>query len=511
MSEIISENKRIAKNTIYLYFRMIIIMAVSLLTSRVILKTLGVEDFGIYNLVGGVTAMFQFLTGTLADATQRYITFEIGKGTQGNVNKIFSQCVILHLILAVLILVIAEPIGLWFLDNKLIIPGERMYAAKWIFQLSLVSMFILIISVPYNALIVAHEKMKAFAMISVVEVFGRLVIAYALLLTENDRLILYGILIMCLQILIRFLYTVYCKKNFSESNVKYFWDRSLLKEMFKFASWTIIGNLAYICVTQGLGILLGMFFLPVVNAARGISLQVQNAVVTFVRNFQTAINPQITKSYAASNLPYTHSLIYRSSRFSFFLVLLPLLPIILETDFILNLWLTVVPDHTSIFVRVVLLISLINSLANPLAVGIKATGRIKEYELYSASLKLFVLPVAYVLLKFGASPVIVFIVYLVFEFLAFLSNIIVTSHFVKFSLSEYVRNVLIRVIGVSVLSSIIPFITYIFMPATFTRFMIVLISSVVSSSIAIYMLGLTYNERQFINSKLQLFIKKIKQ
>ena len=322
MSDNTSNNKRIAKNTMFLYFRMIITMAVSLFTSRVILQTLGVDDFGIYNLVGGITAMFQILNGTLADATQRYITVEIGKGDDGSINKIFSICLLLHVILGIIIVVIAEPLGLWMIHNKLIIPTDRIGAATWILHFSVISLFVVIISVPYNALIIAHEKMEAFAMISIIEAVGKLLIVYALLIGHMDRLILYGVLMLLMQTGIRYLYTSYCNRNFSESKFHYYWDNGLVKEMSGFASWTIIGNMAFICVTQGISIILGMFFFPVVNAARGIAVQVQTAMLTFVKNFQTAINPQITKTYASGNISETHSLIFRSSRFSFFLVMI---------------------------------------------------------------------------------------------------------------------------------------------------------------------------------------------
>jgi O-antigen/teichoic acid export membrane protein len=508
MPDNVSNNKRLAKNTLFLYGRMIIIMAVSLFTSRVILRTLGVQDFGIYNLVCGITALFQFLNGTLADSTQRYITFEIGKGEKGNTNKIFSTCLLLHFFLGLIIIIVAEPVGLWFLHHKLIIPPDRMIAANWVFQLSIVSLFILIISVPYNALIVAHERMKAFAMISIVEALGRLAIAYLLLIGTMDRLILYGLLMLVLQASIRFLYTFYCKKHFAESKYHYYWDWKLVKEMSAFASWTVIGNLAFICVTQGINVLLGMFFMPVVNAARGIAVQVQNAVVTFVRNFQTAINPQITKAYAAGNLSEMHSLLFRSSRFSFYLVMLPLLPILLETDIILDLWLTEVPDYTSTFIRLILIVSWVNCLANPLAVSMKATGRIKEYELYAASIKLLVLPVAFFLLKLGLSPIVPFIVYLFFESIALVSNFFIASHFVRFSILEYLKQVLSKISIVTITAACVPVLIYFHMPLSIFRFVCVLISSLLCCALSIYFFGLTVHERRFVTSKIFLLFHK---
>ena len=502
-----SNNKRIAKNILFLYFRMIVIMLVSLYTSRVILKTLGVEDFGIYNLVGGITALFQFLNGTLADATQRYITYEIGKGNKGNTNKLFSICLSLHFILGILIILIAEPIGLWFLNNKLIIPPERLYAANWIFQFSLLSMFILVLSIPYNALIIAHENMKAFALISVIDAIGRLVIAFILLFSISDRLILYGFLILMLQLCIRFLYTFYCHRNFEESKYRWWWDWGLVKELSSFASWAIMGNLSFICVTQGISLLLGMFFLPVVNAARGIAVQVQNAVISFVKNFQTAINPQITKSYASGHILEMHTLLFRSSRFSFFLAMIPLLPLLLETETILGLWLTEVPDYTTSFVRMILIITWINTLSNPLSISIKATGNIREFELFSASIKLFIIPFGYYFFHIGYSPVSVFVIYLILEFLALLSNLIITSHYVGFSIKKYFTCVLSRIVIVALSSIILPLLVYIYLEPSLMRLLLILILSVLNSLFSIYFFGLLNNERQYLIIRLITYFR----
>lgn len=483
-------------------------MLISFFTSREVLRVLGVTDFGIYNLVGGLTTMFGFLNGSLSDATQRYITVEIGKKEQGNPNKIFSICLMGHFLLGLLIFLFAEPIGLWFIHHKLVIPVDRIGAATWVFQLSLVSMFVLIISVPYNALIIAHERMKTFAMISIVDAVGKLVIVYFLVFANIDRLILYGALILLLQMAIRYLYTHYCIRNFKESKLHFYWDWPLFKEMSGFASWAIIGNLSYLCVTQGINIILGMFFMPAINAARGIAVQVQNAVTTFVRNFQTAINPQITKTYAANELSNMHSLIFRSSRFSFYLVMILLLPIILEIDTMLRIWLTEVPEYTSTFARLLLLVSLVNCVGNPLSIAVKATGRIKEFELYAATLKLLVIPFAYYLLNTGCPPVVVFVLYLVFETAAFISNLLITRHYVCFDLSTYCRQVLKKLIIVSLTSACVPLLLFLNMPSTPIRFILVIITSFICSFAAIYFLGLTSRERFFIKNKIHSILNK---
>ena len=313
-------NKRIAKNTLLLYFRMLLMMAVSLFTSRVVLNTLGVEDFGIYSVVGGVVGMFVFINNSMSSATQRYITFALGKGDKNRLQTVFSTTLQIHSLIAVIIVLLGETVGLWFLYNKMQIPADRMDAALWVMQCSIVSMVVMIVSVPYNADVIAHEKMSAFAYISILEVVLKLAIVYLLLVFSYDKLILYAILILMIQILIRFCYSIYCNKHFEETKYKHVWDKKLFKEMTGFAGWSLFGNMAGVLFGQGLNMLLNVFFGPVVNAARAVAVQVQGAIQQFVANFQTALNPQITKTYAAGELNEMHRLMFRSARFSFYLL-----------------------------------------------------------------------------------------------------------------------------------------------------------------------------------------------
>lgn len=313
-----SNNKRIAKNTLLLYARMLFTMAVSLFTSRVILNTLGVEDFGIYNVVGGVVAMFGFINSSMTSATQRYITFALGIGDEKRLQTVFSTTLQIHTLIAVLIVLLGETIGLWFLYNKMQIPIERMEAAFWVLQCSIVAAVVMIISVPYNADIIAHEKMSAFAYISVLEVVLKLVIVYILIVFTVDKLILYSFLLLDVQLFIRFCYSYYCNKHFKETKYHHIWDKSLFKEMTRFAGWSMFGNLSAVLFTQGLNMLLNVFFGPIVNAARAVAVQVQSAILQFVGNFQMALNPQITKTYAQNEMLEMHKLMFRSARFSFF-------------------------------------------------------------------------------------------------------------------------------------------------------------------------------------------------
>lgn len=500
----ISNNKRIAKNTILLYMRMILTMSITLYTSRVILQVLGIEDYGIYNLVGGVIAMFGFVSASLSTATQRFITFELGKGDNGNPSSVFSTCLLLHITIALSIVLIAEPIGVWFIINKLVLPTERLTAAIWVFQFSIISTFVMIVSVPFNAEIVAHEKMSAFAMISIVEAILKLLIVYSLLLTHEDKLIVYGALILLTQILIQCLYYFYCKKNFEEVTLRLKVDRSRVREIGSFASWSILGNISYLTYTQGLNLLLGTFFMPTVNAARGIALQLQGAVNSFVANFQTAINPQITKTYAAGQITEMHKLVFRSSRFSFYLLLIISLPFVLEAEVILKLWLGVVPDYTVTFVRLIFLTTWINSFANPLIISVKASGQVWQYESIVAVIMLLILPISYVFLHLGFNAWIVFAVHLAMECVAQLARIKITGRLIGYSFSVYIKDVLIRIVSTGTIAVILPIAIYISLPDSWFKFFVVCSVCVISTLLTVFYVGLSKVERDFLKSKMKV-------
>ena len=351
MSEKSENNKRIAKNTLALYARMLFTMAVSLYTSRVVLNTLGVEDYGLYNVVGGFVAMFSFFNAAMASATQRYMNFELGRGDNARLHKVFCTSINIHAIISGVVLLLAETVGLWFVYTKLSIPPERFSAALWVYHASVLASVVMVMSIPYNAAIIAHERMGAFAYISVLEVTLKLLIVYMLVVTDIDKLKLYAVLMLLVQLLIRLIYGRYSGRNFAETHYRRMWDGALFREMTGFAGWNLFGNIAAVAFTQGLNVLLNMFFGPTVNAARGIAVQVQNAIKGFCVNFQTALNPQITKSYASDDMAYMHKLIFTSSKFSYYLLLLLSLPVILETPVILKWWLGIVPGHTVAFVR----------------------------------------------------------------------------------------------------------------------------------------------------------------
>ena len=338
-------NRRIAKNTLLLYFRMLLTMIVSLYTSRVVLNTLGIEDYGIYNVVGGVVAMFSVISGSLSAAITRFITFELGVGNKESLNKVFSSSVTIQIGLALIIVILAEVVGVWFLNVKMNIPDERMVAANWVFQFSLLTFAISLISVPYNACIIAHEKMSAFAYISIFEAAGKLGVAFLIAVSPIDRLIFYAILICCIAIIIRLVYGIYCKRNFEECSYHFIYDGYLLKRMFGFAGWNFLGAASWVLSNHGGNIVINLFCGPAVNAARGIATRVTSAVQGFSQNFMTALNPQITKSYASGDWQYMMTLIYQGARLSFYMLLLISLPVLLNTHYLLEIWLKVVPEH----------------------------------------------------------------------------------------------------------------------------------------------------------------------
>ena len=403
-SDISQNNKRIAKNTLLLYFRMLLIMLVSLFTSRVVLRALGVEDYGIYNVVGGVVTMFSMLSGSLSAAISRFLTFELGKGNRERLKLVFSSSVTIQLGLSVLVFLLAETVGLWFLNHQLVIPSGRMYAANWVYQLSVITFVINLVSVPYHAAIVAHERMSAFAYVSIVDALLRLMVAYSVMLSPLDRLIAYSFLLTLTALVIRLLYGYYCQREFEECTYRFRYDQSLLRQMFGFAGWNFIGASSGLLRDQGGNIVMNLFFGPAVNAARGIAFQVSTAVNAFVTNFMTAINPQITKSYATGDRDYLMLLLYKGARYSYYILLVLSLPVLVNTRFLLQLWLGVVPDHTVSFVRLSLLLGMCECFSHPLVTAMLATGRIRNYQLVVGGLQMLNLPISYLCLRWGAIP-----------------------------------------------------------------------------------------------------------
>lgn len=510
MSDTSANNKRIAKNTLLLYVRMFFTMAVTLYTSRIVLSALGVEDFGIYNVVGGVVSMFGFINAAMSSATQRYLTFSLGKNDFCQLQKIFNISLSIHALISVLVIVLAETIGLWFLYNKMTIPTPRLDAALWVYQFSVLSSVVMIMSVPYNAVIIAHEKMSAFAYISILEVLLKLLIVFLLQIGNFDRLQLYAILIFGVQFLIRLIYGSYCGRHFPETKIRKVREWGLFKEMLSFAGWSLWGNCAAIAFTQGVNILLNIFFGPVVNAARGVAVQVQGAVSQFSMNFQTALNPQITKSYAVKDYAYMHNLIFRSSKFTFFLLLLLSLPVMIETEMLLTIWLKVVPDYTISFLRLMLCVTIVDAVANPLMISAAATGRIKLYQSVIGGILLSILPISYIVLKMGFNPSSVFVVHLCVCLLAFMVRLYIIRPMIQLSLTKYLKHVVIKCIVVTFFALILPLILKIILPEeNILYFLLVCFTCLLSVSVSIYVLGLDISERLFVKHKVVSILSKI--
>lgn len=498
MSESSSNNKRIAKNTLLLYFRTFLLMAITLYTSRVVLATLGVDDYGIYNVVGGFVAMFAVISGALSSSISRFITFELGHGDKDKLSKIFSTSVNIQIILGILILILGETIGIWFLNTQMNIPVERMYAANWVLQCSLISFIINLISVPYNAAIIAHEKMKAFAYVSILEAVLKLAIVYLLLVSDSDKLILYAILHVAVALLIRLVYGIYCNRNFIECRYHFVYDKSLLKEMTGFAGWNFLTNGAYILNTQGVNLLINIFFGVAINAARGIATQVDAAIMQFVNNFTTAINPQIIKSYAAGDKEAMFKLVCRGSKFSYFLLLFFAIPFICEAETILSLWLKEVPAHTVTFFRLTVLASMVNIIGNSQYTACQATGKIRNYTIIITSIGCMVFPITWLLYKWELSVECTYYIYILIYLILDIVRLFLMRSLLQFPIKMFVREVFQVIAGVTLLAVILPIAELYLLPQTWWRLPVTFILSTISVGASIYMIGLSQSERNLI-------------
>ena len=439
-----SDNKRIAKNTAFLYIRMFLIMGISLYTSRIVLRVLGEIDFGLYNVVGGIVMMFTFLNGALAGATSRFITYEIGRKDYLQLHRVFNVAFITHILIALSIVVLAETMGLWFLYNKMVIPEGRLNAAFWVYQISVLSCVLSITQVPYTAAIIAHERMNIYAYVGIVEVVFKLAIAYLIGISKYDRLIVYASLLFIVQLLLMIYYRIYCNKHFAECKLMLVRDKQMYKNMFVYAGSDMIGNIAGLAQGQGLNLLLNMFFGPAVNAARGIAYQVQGAVTQFSGNFMTAVKPQIIKRYAVGKIGDMMQLVIQSSCFSYYMMLLIVVPICFEANFILSLWLGEYPEYTVSFLRLILVLCMIQTLKTPRTTVFHATGKILMPNIIVGTILCLAFPIAYFLLKSGGSPESVFWAAIGSLVLSEVASILILKRRINYPVWSYVQNVHIR-------------------------------------------------------------------
>lgn len=507
MSNNSSDNRKIVNNTILLYLRMILIILINLYMSRVILTTMGVSDFGIYVAIGGIVAMFSIISGSLSTAISRFITFELGKQDAIQLRRVFSTSVIVQILISAVVICIGETVGIWFLNYKMNIPADRIIAANWVLQCSIFTFVVNLINIPYNALIIAHEHMSAYAYVSIADVFFKLVVVLLIPYLPFDMLKSYALLLLIASITIRFCYTIYCRRKFQECRGQIIFDKTLVKEMGSFAGWNLIGNGAYLLNTQGVNLLSNIFFGVIVNASRGIALQVEHAISMFVNNFTMAINPQITKSYANNNLERMYDLICFGSKYSFFLTLLITYPFLLETNWILKTWLNVVPDYAPTFVRLTVIALLTTVLSNTLVTAMFATGKIKKYQIIVGLTGSLVFPLTWLFFSFGYPAYTAYIIYALVYFALLFVRLYLMREMIKLSISRFVKNVILRTIFVFILASILPLITTLSMQESIYRFIAVSLVSALSSVLSISIIGLEKQEKKFIFDKINSFIK----
>ena len=495
-----ADSKKIAKNTIILYARQILIMVITLYTSRVVLQTLGADDYGIYNVVGGFVTMFNVISGAFTVAISRFMAYVIGEGNAKKVGELFSTALMVQCCMGLFIVLLLATVGVWYVTNIMVLPEGRTEAALWVLFFSAVSFFINLISVPYNALIVAHEHMKAYAYIAIFEAIMKLLVSCAIVISPFDKLITYSFFTVLTAVIVRFFYSIYCNKNFVGCKFRLRVHRDMLKEMLSFVGWAFLGNGAVVLRDQGTNMILNLFGGTTVNAARGIAQNVNNAVQSFVNNFMQATQPEITKLKATDQLPEMRSLIFRSCRVSYFLMLIFSVPLIKNIDYVLTIWLGDVPAYTNLFVAFTLRDSLIAALNNPLLYGGLATGQIKTYEIVMSLMCVLSLPINYWFLSLGITPVYVYIVIIILRFLIMLS-LVWQSKTYGLKWRDFIFQVAIRIIITTVICVVVAvIIDFSFIPIGFLRFLMETGVIVLLNGCVIFMIGFSGIERKNIIS-----------
>ena len=500
-----TSNKTIAKNTAFLYIRMLLVMIVTFYTSRVILDVLGAEDYGIYNVVGGIVTIMAFLNGALSASTSRFLTYELGKGNRDRLKKTFSASLTLHIGVALLVLFLGETIGLWFFYEKLVIPDERMTAAFWVYQFSIVTTMMNFTQVPFNASLIAHENMPIYAFVGLYEACAKLAIVYLIKISPIDNLVFYGLLLMINTCAIQLFYRFYTTKKYEECHLILVKDRQLYKTLLGYSGWDMFGNIAVVCQGQGINILLNVFFGPVVNAARAIAVQVQGGVRVFVQNFLVAVRPQVVKSYAENKVDKMYSLTFNAAKFSYILMLALLLPICFEIDFILGVWLGEnTPADTSIFVIIILVTYLVNTYHLSSLMSYHAIGKIKLGNIVGGSVMIASLPISYIVLKMGAPAYSVFLVIFAVDFTQMFWGWYIVHRYEKFSYLLLIKKVYIPTIIITISGVLPPLLIKTNMEQGWCRLIILTITTEVVLLLSTYNIALNKEERH----NLIIFIKR---
>jgi len=504
-----SNNRRIAKNTAFLYVRMMVVMVVTLFTSRVVLNTLGASDYGIYNIVGGIVTMMAFLNGALGSSSSRFLTYELGSGNMTQLKKTFAASLTLHIGVALLVFIVGETLGLWFLYEKLIIPNDRMTAAFWVYQFSILTTMISFTQVPYNASIIAHENMSIYAYVGLYEALSKLLISYLIQISPIDRLVFYGLLLMLNQAGVQIFYRIYTANRYEECHINIVKDRQLYKKLLGYSGWDLFGGIAIICQGQGINILLNIFFGPVVNAARAIAVQVQAAISMFVGNFLTAVRPQVVKSFAEGNTDRMYNLTFYGAKFSYLMMLCIVLPLVFEIDFILKLWLgDEVPADTPVFAILVLITYLMETYHTASLMPYHAIGRIKTGNIFGGTMMILSLPLAYLFLKKGMEAYMVFVAVFVVNFIQMFFGWWLLHSYVKFSYRKLTMEVYVPTILVTIISLIVPILLSYEMDDSWMRFLLlVTLTEIVCLSSSLF-IGLNRKDRNKLFAIVKNKIKK---
>ena len=490
-----SASKRIAKNTLMLYTRMMLLMLISLYTSRVVLASLGVDDYGIYNVVGSFVGMFSMISGSLNTAINRFLTFEIGKGDVLRLKRVFSTSITVQLILSFIIVLLAESVGLWYVNKVMVVPTERLPAANWCYQFSILTFVVSLLSVPYNSAIIAHERMSVFASVSIFEAVGKLLIAVAISYNPIDKLVYYGLLLALFSIVVRFVYIIYCKSHFEETNFRFTYDKEMLKTIFGFAGWNFIGAGSRVLRDTGGNLLLNFYFGPAVNAARGVSNSVTNAIAQFSDNFMIALNPQITKSYANGDKGYMFNLFISA-------------PVILNCQFVMDLWLKDVPDHAALFCQLGIIYTMFEMISYPLVTAMLATGDIKYYQIVVGGLQCFNIPIAWVLLHLGFPPETVVLVSIVVAHCCLAARLYMLKGMIGLDSKAFFITVYLKVLSVAFLGYILPIIVKFFLGSDWVSFVVSSLVSFICMGLAIFYVGCNKEERGFVLSRIRIVISK---
>lgn len=510
MSNHSEDTKRIAKNTLLLYVRMLFGMLVSLYTSRVVLQTLGVEDYGICNVVGGVVSMLAFFNSSMATSTQRFLNYEMGKGNQQKLKEVFSNSINAHVVIGIFVVLALETVGLWFVYNKLNIPSHQFDAAIWVYHCSVLSFFLSIISTPYGAAIVANERMGVYAYFSILEIVLKLLIVYLLVVLPYNKLIVYSSLQLCVAVIMRVVNNVYCVKNFKECSYSFVFNKELIVKMFTFSGWMLFGCISDLLSKQGVNILINIFFGPVFNASRAIALQVQGAVGAFSSNFMFAVRPQIVKSYSSGNFDYMYKLVFSSSKMSFYLMLVCIAPVFICTEYIMNLWLGMIPEYCVLFTRFVLFELLVASAYEPIAQINQASGKIKNYQLTISVLFLLIFIATYIVYKLGFPVYYSFVISLLFAIVGLFARILVLKKVNSFPAVTYLYKVILPLLPVIVLTIFPPMLVSYLLPDNFVSLVLIAGLSLICAILSIWLIGLNKAEKQFVTDKINNLLTKIR-